>query len=478
MAPVKNRLFKYAAVPQADDFGLGFLWAWIYCTWFTPGVFPETFFSSEAAYATLDNSSWLVSLVCCSVLLFAMPRILRAAPFSRPAAIAVSAAVVCSATALMHFSFASGTTWLYLLSAALTGAGSAGMWGLWGERYELKTQSLSILVPLSALVVGAFVLLCWAVPAELAFALCLALPLVSGVLYLVKLPAGKMPRMSSGAISGAQSSGPALDPGKSLSILVKLCVFVSIACALCSFARVGGDTHATAIPPALSIIAGMVFVFAVAWRTRRMNQAFDFMRPARWLILLEVASFSLLLTELPYSSEVASALALAVSTCFDFLLFMCLTHVIERGVFSSTIAFCISEGAIQVGWLVGDALTVSFATSGAYSVLWSRCLWAFSICLLFVATFLIFDQQGNLRKLIGNRSNREVVEQAGSAYQLSPREVEIAAFLVQGRSVPYISDELFLAKSTVETHVKHIYKKTGVHSRQELINLVTERQEG
>ena len=54
---------------------------------------------------------------------------------------------------------------------------------------------------------------------------------------------------------------------------------------------------------------------------------------------------------------------------------------------------------------------------------------------------------------------------------LSARETEILEYLSKGRSQPYIRDELVLSKNTVATHVKHIYQKLDVHSRQELLDL-------
>jgi DNA-binding CsgD family transcriptional regulator len=54
---------------------------------------------------------------------------------------------------------------------------------------------------------------------------------------------------------------------------------------------------------------------------------------------------------------------------------------------------------------------------------------------------------------------------------LTPRERDVFALLMRGRSVPYIRDELMVSRETVATHVKHIYQKAGVHSRQELLDL-------
>lgn len=57
-------------------------------------------------------------------------------------------------------------------------------------------------------------------------------------------------------------------------------------------------------------------------------------------------------------------------------------------------------------------------------------------------------------------------------HRLTPRETEVFALLSQGRSIPYIRDELIISRETAATHAKHIYAKLGVHSRQELIDLV------
>jgi DNA-binding CsgD family transcriptional regulator len=57
---------------------------------------------------------------------------------------------------------------------------------------------------------------------------------------------------------------------------------------------------------------------------------------------------------------------------------------------------------------------------------------------------------------------------------LSPRETEVFLLLAQGRSRPYIQQELFLADGTVKTHISRIYSKLGCTNRQELITLVQE----
>ncbi|MGI6105584.1 MAG: helix-turn-helix transcriptional regulator [Raoultibacter sp.] len=56
-------------------------------------------------------------------------------------------------------------------------------------------------------------------------------------------------------------------------------------------------------------------------------------------------------------------------------------------------------------------------------------------------------------------------------YGLSNRESEILPFALKGRTSERISQELFISKSTVDTHLRRIYRKMEVHSKQELIDL-------
>ena len=90
------------------------------------------------------------------------------------------------------------------------------------------------------------------------------------------------------------------------------------------------------------------------------------------------------------------------------------------------------------------------------------------------------EAQHNGDKREGNahedtQSAREArIASLAAAYHLTPRETEVFALLAQGRSVPYIRDALVISKETAATHAKRIYAKLGVHSRQDLIDLVQE----
>jgi DNA-binding CsgD family transcriptional regulator len=57
-------------------------------------------------------------------------------------------------------------------------------------------------------------------------------------------------------------------------------------------------------------------------------------------------------------------------------------------------------------------------------------------------------------------------------HNLSPREHEVLLLLAQGRGAPYISDKICVSSNTVKTHIKRIYQKCNVHSKEELLDLI------
>ncbi len=55
---------------------------------------------------------------------------------------------------------------------------------------------------------------------------------------------------------------------------------------------------------------------------------------------------------------------------------------------------------------------------------------------------------------------------------LTKRETEVLSLLARGRDAAYICKELYLSRNTVKSYMKSIYAKLGVHSQQELIDMV------
>lgn len=63
--------------------------------------------------------------------------------------------------------------------------------------------------------------------------------------------------------------------------------------------------------------------------------------------------------------------------------------------------------------------------------------------------------------------------QVAREHDLTSRELEVLCLLVQGYSLAYVCEKLVIASGTATTHKQRIYKKLGVHTKNELIEFVS-----
>ena len=65
--------------------------------------------------------------------------------------------------------------------------------------------------------------------------------------------------------------------------------------------------------------------------------------------------------------------------------------------------------------------------------------------------------------------------QVAKEYELSNREIDVLELLARGYSAARIQKELYIAAGTVNYHTRNVYAKLGVHSKQEVIDLIVGR---
>ncbi len=127
----------------------------------------------------------------------------------------------------------------------------------------------------------------------------------------------------------------------------------------------------------------------------------------------------------------------------------------------SDIAFALTD----MGQLIEAFDAFAIVSLVVLCLVFMSCLAIFNVRSLSNATF---EQAG----LAPDTINLEAAcQQLASRYDLSSREAEVLLALAQGRNASHIEKTLYISYNTVTTHRKHIYRKLGVHSQQELIDL-------
>jgi DNA-binding NarL/FixJ family response regulator len=67
---------------------------------------------------------------------------------------------------------------------------------------------------------------------------------------------------------------------------------------------------------------------------------------------------------------------------------------------------------------------------------------------------------------------RRGVRRMGEQFLLTEREMDVLILFAMGHKQQYVASELYISPETVHAHIKRIYKKTGFHSRQNILDYI------
>lgn len=143
------------------------------------------------------------------------------------------------------------------------------------------------------------------------------------------------------------------------------------------------------------------------------------------------------------------------------------------------VAFCrmLCAGAMMLG-LVGSLIVSVSETQVAFLIILS--------CYLLALTLSMNRSKGSDTANASERSSRspetdtnasdqtfeETIKSIAEKYNLSPRETEVFSYLARGHGSAYIAEKLIVSNETVKTHIKRIYRKIGISSREEMLALL------
>ena len=484
--------------------GWGFLLAWVFCTFYTDIA------ADALGCAHIDEAadpfvravgSVLPVLVAVAVLVVLVAGERRFGPLVLRRGVAAASSLAAAAgTPLLFATAPAGPSQMapFVFGALLTGAGSACLWVLWGACYaRLSQEEVERCAPVSAVLAALLILAASAMTGWVAVAFVSLLPVVSTVCALAswrELGSVPLPYESAAGDARRDPAGtPMPRPADALRAMGRSGWGILIACLfVCVEGGFYSGNRSSSLELQAIIVASALFMVGIGLYSvagpRRVSVAYLF----RWMCPLLVAGFAALVVAgaSQAGALVAFGVSLAARFAFCVITQMFFARFAARGDATPTQSYGLGWIFVHLGDLLGvvalDALEGPL-TAGAVTVVQIA---AVATVLLVMSTMFVLDDDASFagpaddgRAEAGADARVEEapvpeaspfdvrLAQIAGSIGLTPRESEVFALLMHGRSVPYIRDELVISRDTVATHVKHIYAKAGVHSRQELLDL-------
>lgn len=182
-------------------------------------------------------------------------------------------------------------------------------------------------------------------------------------------------------------------------------------------------------------------------------------------------------------SWVSGALLISGYTAFDLLVWVVFSQIAYTQSRSPLKTIVVLRLVAVVCYVIGTGIaTLLFGDAGLFHQFASAETTLVGY-LVVIAAMLIFGSEDiwvlfrGPQALVGTIADEESVQlknldtwldEAG----LTAREKDIATFLARGRTRSWIAGQLNISENTVGTHIRHIYQKTGVHNREEFIDMI------
>ena len=252
------------------------------------------------------------------------------------------------------------------------------------------------------------------------------------------------------------------------------------------------------------ITAGLsvVIVLAVAWALVKTDKWIRLFQTG-WIVLAVVYLLGtiMVIPEGSQWSQVGTALISSELSCFELILWVLLAYSTQQYRLCPIITFAMAFLVKIVSTMLGKVLVPVFCSFANISPADYLAIFVVAMAFMLVLVLIMLlnarnvspappvvaapPQQDNLAQSEGEPDAtpenplsglESSCTQLAARHQLTSREGEVLVLLAQGYSQKRISELLVISLGTVQGHVKAIYRKFGIHSKQELIDLV--RAEG
>lgn len=499
---------KQTSISSFPLYGWAFLLSWVFCLFYSGLMEGFGLLSTRAnwslAFLAIQVIPLFFAIISLGVSIAAEKK--AANLFERKSTVLAISGVACVSTpAFFAFSPDAPLGVIALIAAgSASGASSGPLWLMWTGVYSrLPQDKVEHFAPVSTVLAALLSLLVTILPNWVSVATAAALPLLAGLCLLES----RRKIASLGTTTERWAEPAKANASNQSKPIGRLCFGIL---SISFFASMEGSFWASAIgatPLASFVLFGISIACTVGMSAfvttvpRRVTIPFLF----RWSCPLLAAGFSAIIV---FESPLGCFIAMAVSFSVRFAI--CLITQMHFSRYASE-GFATPVRACGIGWifihsgdLLGAIMAYALHLGSGVETEATAAISAVLLTLLVSAfTFVIGNSSGfleapfpsiprtdraNPTHLVetGNVENdglgmahdpiettiAERTATLASKFGLTPRETEVFELLARGRSAPYIRDALVISKNTAATHTKRIYAKLGVHSRQELIDLV------
>ena len=143
------------------------------------------------------------------------------------------------------------------------------------------------------------------------------------------------------------------------------------------------------------------------------------------------------------------------------------------------LVFGAARGVWAAAALAGIVLSNACRAWGAEAVQLLAVLLGIAVAVVFTFAFTdrnCVDILSSLPAPVHTPRFKTKCERLAQRAGISERELEVMVLTAKGRSATRIAENLNVTLATVNSHVHHIYQKLGVHSRQEMLDLIENEQ--
>lgn len=483
--------------------GSASLWSWGFLCYLSPIVFPlnsDLITSTGLEFGFFASQITVVIAAIAVVLLSRFHRIRVT-----PALLLVAAILVALSPIALTWALEQQVIALILLIGFIDGISVTLLGSAWGARYSLGSRSSMQIVVISFLIAYIIYLIVSQLPSPGGFIILVLLPILSWAFWMTDaisrqqlslevFPAGVTSQNDD--IPGELQAGSwetRVLPWRTIGAIMLVSFignFISSLVIGNTYTGVQGIFYGGVIVSA--IIAILVLIpFVTESKTTASYELY------RVTLTLSVIGLIIIIVFGEIGVGVGGALIQGCAIILQVLIFVLVTRSTQEHGIAPLLSFTVGQGVISAIVFLGNMLGKQVFNIFSLSTLVLSLACGVCILALFVLVISrsnmkgfsevgLYSEQSNVGDSPAQRpivekivepmenkadQNQRVLDELSERFGLTKREREVLEYLSKGRSLPFIADELFVTTGTIKTHTSHIYRKLGINSRQELIDL-------